>query len=210
MWSIGNCLNNYPVPRNSCRLCNNPSCCASLVLLPTCARLKVRPLAFFWGRNLCACSLSSCSTAARAEARVLQQRAVCSHAPSSWLRLGARTLHLCICHLPMCKVATCLGTLSELRWEGGCSRTNGLTTLFSLVQNCWVKKSVLKSSPKGSSADICDMFICAGYKLDLVPRYTNSWVPGGTAIQCRDATTSRTAWLGCWEQSGCSGTKLQS
>lgn len=29
---------------------------------------------------------------------------------------------------------------------------------------------MLKSSPKGrSSAQICDMFICTGYRLDLVP-----------------------------------------
>lgn len=84
---------------------------------------------------------------------------------------------------PLARDCLASGTLSELWWEQR-PQTNGLVPLFSLVQNFWVKKrNVLRSSPKGSSsAQICDMFIRAVYRMDLVPGYINSLVPGGTAV----------------------------
>lgn len=66
---------------------------------------------------------------------------------------------------------------------------------------------MLRSIPKGSSsAQTCDL--CAALRMDLIPRYINSPVPEGTVVQYRDPTAPLTSWLGCWEQSGCSGTEL--
>lgn len=46
--------------------------------------------------------------------------------------------------------------------------------------------------------------------MDLIPGYINSPVPEGAVVQYRDPTASLTSWLGCWEQSGCSGTEFDS
>lgn len=244
MWFIGSCLNDYPIPRNSCCFCSNPSCYASIVLLPVC----ILPLAFLSGSNMFTCNRSSSSTASRAGGSVLWQGKCRGHAghaenpgPATHLPCTGWLPEACTCHLwvhgvmalgtyspsvractehtghafhlPVGKVAACLRLPGIRHIDRAVVRPGEwpCSSLFTCAKFLGEKEEHVEEQPQRQlkCTDLWYIYTCC-IQDGLSPRYINSLVPGGTAIQHRDPAAPLAAWLRCWEQPSCSRTKLNS